>query len=165
MKCCRNTSSSELSFLRQPQNFCVDSKAQSSNQDCDRTVTTSAAVTHSTLFDIDMLSRRENIVPNSEDEFLLVTVTLKVNWVICNGNASEKERFRARKRSNYINLFLDAGTLEYVSIDLLGELAETTQSNRNMLAFTDRFNKLLMPLRNTSTIHIFREFFRNWVNV
>lgn len=59
-----------------------------------------------------------------------------------------QERLKLRKNVKELKLFASTALLEYVALDLVGELIETKRSNRYLLVISDRYPKL----ENTVTL-------------
>jgi Integrase zinc binding domain len=78
-----------------------------------------------------------------------------------------KNRIHERKRTSFLKLFPASEPLEYVSLDILGQLPKTEHGNRFLLVITDRFSKLTrtVPLRTISAFVVDKAFYENWVFV
>lgn len=78
-----------------------------------------------------------------------------------------KEGIALRKHSAPMRLFPGSSPLEYVAIDILGPLTESTQGHRFILGMTDRFSKLVraVPMRSISTLSVAKVFVRDWAFV
>ena len=78
-----------------------------------------------------------------------------------------KARIRLRKRSSKMKLFPANAPLEYVAIDILGELPRTQRGNRYLLVITDRFSKMVktVPLRRITAAVVAESFTKHWVFV
>jgi hypothetical protein len=76
-----------------------------------------------------------------------------------------KNRIKLRKHSSPLKLFPARAPLEYVAIDILGELVKTPRGNRYLLVITDRYSKLTktVPLRRITTNYIAHAFVTHWV--
>ncbi len=79
----------------------------------------------------------------------------------------EKNRIRLRRDSNLMKLFLASRPLEFVAIDILGEIIKTLRGNRFLLGITDRYSKLVrtVPLAKITAIEVANAFVPNWVLV
>lgn len=69
------------------------------------------------------------------------------------------------KHRKYINLFPAAGPLEFVALDLLGPLPETSKGYKNFLVITDPFTKLnrAIRLKGTTSSVLAQAFLNRWV--
>ena len=78
-----------------------------------------------------------------------------------------KNRVTLRKNSKQKHLFPAKAPLEFVSIDILGDLITTSQGKRFLLVITDRFSKLVrtVPLKRITEAAIALELVRHWVLV
>ena len=78
-----------------------------------------------------------------------------------------KNRIALRKRAKFVGLFPATTPLEFVSIDILGELIRTRRGNKFLLVITDRFSKLIrtVPLKRITAMEIARAFTHHWVFV
>ena len=80
-----------------------------------------------------------------------------------------RERISLRKHANYLKLFPATTPLEFVSIDILGELKETPapRNNRYLLVITDRYSKLtrVVPLKRITAYTVAKAFCESWVFV
>lgn len=67
-------------------------------------------------------------------------------------NTCAKNRVKLRQRAYLLQLFLPAGPLKSVAIDLFGSLLFTARGNQYLLMMTDRYSKLTksMLLRSIS---------------
>lgn len=76
-----------------------------------------------------------------------------------------RNRFKLRKHASTLKLFPARAPLEYVAIDLLGELIKTPRGNRYLLVMTDRYSKFtrVVPLRNITADTVAKTFVRHWV--
>ena len=66
-----------------------------------------------------------------------------------------------------MKLFTPKALLEFVAIDILGELITTKRGHRYILVISDRYSKLVrtVPLKNITAAHIAQAFVHNWVFV
>ena len=78
-----------------------------------------------------------------------------------------KNRIFLRKNKNYLKLFPAETTLEFVAIDILGELLRTPRGNRFLLVISDRFSKLArtVPLKRITAVEVAKAFVHHWVLV
>ena len=78
-----------------------------------------------------------------------------------------KNRILLRKNKNYLKLFPAEAPLEFVAIDILGELLRTPRGNRFLLVILDRFSKLAraVPLKRITAFEVAKAFVRHWVLV
>ena len=76
-----------------------------------------------------------------------------------------KNRVAVRQHGHKMKLFPAQAPLEFVSIDILGELMKTPRGNRFLLVIADRFSKLVrtVPLKSTSGAAIAQAFVTHWV--
>ena len=76
-------------------------------------------------------------------------------------------RVKLRKRAKFMRLFPAKEPLEFVSIDLLGELIRTRRGNRFLLVIVDRFSKLVrtVPMKRITAIEAAKAFGHHWVLV
>ncbi|CAN8061905.1 unnamed protein product [Agarophyton chilense] len=76
-------------------------------------------------------------------------------------------RFRGgiRKHRKYLKLFPATGPLEFVAIDLLGQLPKTKNGYQHILVITDGFSKLTraIPFKETKSTTLAIAFLNNWV--
>ena len=72
---------------------------------------------------------------------------------------------KLRKNTKEIKLFTPKAPLEFVAIDILGELITTKWGNHDILVISDRYSKLVrtVPLKNITAAHIAQAFVHNWV--
>ena len=82
------------------------------------------------------------------------------NCVTCARN-----RVLLRRNSKPMRLFPSSAPLEFLAIDLLGELIRTPRGNRFLLVITDRFSKLVrtVPLSSISAESVAKAFVTHWV--
>lgn len=87
--------------------------------------------------------------------------------VVRNCVACTEERVKLRKVTKELQLFPARAPLEFISMDLLGELITTPRKNRWLLVITDRFTKLVctVPLRRVSAAAVAKAFVHHWVFV
>lgn len=66
-----------------------------------------------------------------------------------------------------MRLFPASSPLEYVAIDILGPLTQSTQGHKFILVMTDRFSKLVraVPMRSISALSVAKVFVRDWAFV
>ena len=78
-----------------------------------------------------------------------------------------KARIKLRKKASKMKLFPAKAPLEYVSIDILGELPRTQRGNRYLLVITDRFSKLTrtVPLKRITAAVVAEAFTKHWAFV
>ena len=78
-----------------------------------------------------------------------------------------KNRIFLRKNKNYLKLFPVEAPLEFVAIDILGELLRTARGNRFLLVISDRFSKPVrtVPLKRITAFEAAKEFVHHWVLV
>ena len=78
-----------------------------------------------------------------------------------------KNRIGLHKRAKFVRLFPATTPLEFVSIDILGELIRTRRGNKFLPVITDRFSKLVrtVPLKRITAMEISRAFTHHWVFV
>ena len=71
-------------------------------------------------------------------------------------------RYKAQK---FLQLFPASGPLEFVAMDILGDLTRTSRHNRFVLVITDRFSKLTVaiPLRTITAAVVADAFLSHWV--
>lgn len=76
-----------------------------------------------------------------------------------------RNRVKLWKKKKPLKLFPAKAPLEYVSIDILGELIRSKRGNRYLLVITDRFSKLVktVPLKRITAPVIARAFIHHWV--
>ncbi|CDF40678.1 unnamed protein product [Chondrus crispus] len=76
-----------------------------------------------------------------------------------------RERVKLRKNAKEMQLFTPNAPLEFVAIDILGELMTTSRGNWYILVISDRYSKLVrtVPLKKISAAHIAQAFVHNWV--
>ena len=76
-----------------------------------------------------------------------------------------RNRIKLRKHSSTLKLFPAKAPLEFIAIDLLGELIKTPRGNRYLLVMTDRYSKLtrVVPLRNIKSDTVAKAFVNHWV--
>ena len=77
------------------------------------------------------------------------------------------ERVQLRKNTKEMKLFTPKAPLEFVAIDILGELITTKRGHRYILVISDRYSKLIrtIPLKKITAAHIAQAFVHNWVFV
>ena len=82
-----------------------------------------------------------------------------------NCTSCAKNRLLLRKNSKKLQLFPPCAPLEFVSIDILGELIRTKRGHRFLLVITDRFSKLVrtVPLKRITAADIAKAFVTHWV--
>lgn len=76
-----------------------------------------------------------------------------------------QNRAKLQKHSASMKLFPASAPLEFVSIDILGELPVTPRKNRYLLVISDRFSKLTktVPLRGITATTVAQAFCTHWV--
>ena len=81
------------------------------------------------------------------------------NCVSCAEN-----RISLRKRRNFLKLFPARAPLEFVALDILGELIKTPRGNCYMLVISDRFSKLIrtVPLKAVTASDVAKAFVHHW---
>ena len=64
------------------------------------------------------------------------------------------------KNTKEMKLFTPKAPLEFVAIDILGELITTKRGNRYILVISDRYSKLVqtVPLKKITAAHIAQAF-------
>ena len=82
-----------------------------------------------------------------------------------NGVSCAKNRISLRQHRNFLKLFPARAPLEFVAIDILGELIKTPRGNRYMLVISDRFSKLVrtVPLKKVTSSEVPKAFVHHWV--
>ena len=85
--------------------------------------------------------------------------------VVRNCISCAKNRIRLAKNRTEMKLFPSNEPLDYISIDILGELLRTPRGNRFLLVITDRFTKLTRtaPLKTISAEAVAKAFAKEWV--
>ncbi|CDF40057.1 unnamed protein product [Chondrus crispus] len=78
-----------------------------------------------------------------------------------------KARINLRKHNSELKTFPPSGPLEYIAIDILGELPRTPRGNRYLLVMTDRYSKLTrtVPLKRITAETVAQAFISHWVFV
>eukprot|EP00171_Calliarthron_tuberculosum_P021926 IDg21926t1 len=78
-----------------------------------------------------------------------------------------RERTKLRNHAAPMQLFPASSPLEFVAIDILGPLTESTKGHKFILVMTDRFSKMVraVPLRSISALTVAKVFVRDWVFV
>ena len=81
--------------------------------------------------------------------------------------ACARERVKLRKNTKEMKLFTPKAPLEFVAIDILGELITTKRGHRYILVVSDRYSKLVrtVPLQKFTAAHIAQAFVQHWVFV
>ena len=84
------------------------------------------------------------------------------NCVTCS-----KDRDKLRKRADFMRLFPAKAPLEFISINLLGELIRTKRGNKHLFVIVDRFSKLVrtVPMKRITAIEVAKAFVHHWVFV
>ncbi|CAN8062284.1 unnamed protein product [Agarophyton chilense] len=79
--------------------------------------------------------------------------------------ACAKNRVRLYRKRKSMTLFQAKAPLQYVSIDILGELIRSRRGYRYLLVITDRFSKLVrtVPLKRITAAVITQAFIKLWV--
>ncbi|CAN8075291.1 unnamed protein product [Agarophyton chilense] len=77
------------------------------------------------------------------------------------------DRVKLYKKRKKMTLFPAKAPLQFVSIDILGELIRSNQGYRYLLLITDRFSKLLrtVPLKRITALVKAQAFIKHWVYV
>ena len=78
-----------------------------------------------------------------------------------------KARIKLRKRYSKMKLFPASAPLEYVAIDIQGELPRTRRKNRYLLVVSNRFTKLVrtVPLNKITAAAVAEALTRHWAFV
>ena len=78
-----------------------------------------------------------------------------------------KARIKLRKHNSEMKTFPPSGPLEYIAIDILGELPRTPRGNRYLLLMMDRYSNLTgtVPLKRITAETVAQAFISNWVFV
>ncbi|CDF32470.1 unnamed protein product [Chondrus crispus] len=99
--------------------------------------------------------------------FYWPTMALDCYAVAKNCAACARERVKLRRNTKEMKLFTPKAPLEFVAIDILGELIITKRGNRYILVISDRYSKLVrtVPLKKISAAHIAQVFVHHWVFV
>ena len=81
--------------------------------------------------------------------------------------ACSRERVKLRKNTKEMKLFTPNALLEFVAIDILGEIISTKRGIRYILVISDRYSKLVrtVPLKKITAAHIAHAFVHHWVFV
>ena len=76
-----------------------------------------------------------------------------------------RNRIKLRRHASPLKLFPARAPLEYLAIDILGELIRTPRGNRYLLIITDRYSKLTrcVPLRRITANTVAHAFIHHWV--
>lgn len=76
-------------------------------------------------------------------------------------------RIKFRKHNSEMKLFPPSAPLEYVAIDILGELPKTKRKNKYLLIISDRFSKLVrtVPMKRITAAAVAEAFVRDWTFV
>ena len=76
-----------------------------------------------------------------------------------------RNRVRLRQHQKELRLFPASSPLEFVAIDLLGELIKTPRGNRFLLVISDRFSKLVrtVPMKTITAEAVAKAFVTHWV--
>ena len=95
--------------------------------------------------------------------------TMALAWytVAKNCAACARARVKLRKNTKEMKLFTPKAPLEFVAIDILGELITTKRGHRYILVISDRYSKLIrtVPLKKITAAHIAQAFVPHWVFV
>jgi transposase InsO family protein len=80
-------------------------------------------------------------------------------------SCASKQLKRGRKRSAPLTIFPPDRPLEFIAMDILGPLPETTRKNRYFLCIGDRFTKLALavPLEEQTAYAVALDFMDRWV--
>ncbi|CDF36419.1 unnamed protein product [Chondrus crispus] len=99
--------------------------------------------------------------------FYWPTLALDCYAVAKNCAACARERVKLRKNTKELKLFTPKAPLEFVAIDILGELITTKRGNRYTPVISDQYSKLVrtVPLKKISAAHIAQAFVHHWVFV
>ncbi|CDF35613.1 unnamed protein product [Chondrus crispus] len=99
--------------------------------------------------------------------FYWPTMALNCYAVAKNCATCARERVKLRRNTKQMKLFTPKAPLEFVAIDILGELITTKRGNRYILVISDRYSKLVrtVPLKKISAAHIAQAFVHHWVFV
>ena len=99
--------------------------------------------------------------------FYWVSMSLDCYAVSRNCTTCAKNRILLRKNATQMTLFPAQSPLEFVSIDILGELIATKRGHRFILVITDRFSKLVrtVPLKKITAVAVAQAFVTHWVFV
>ena len=78
-----------------------------------------------------------------------------------------KNRIFLQKNKNYLKLFPAEAPLEFVAIDILGELLRITRGKRLSLVISESFSKLVktVPLERISAVEVAKAFLHHWILV
>lgn len=109
------------------------------------------------IHQIGKTSRRPKTVQNAEQIILLAYDGPKLFRSIQElPRIGTRERVKLRSNTKEMKLITPAGPLEFVAIDILGDLITTKRENRYILVITDRYSKLVpaVPLKSISATHI-----------
>ena len=81
--------------------------------------------------------------------------------------ACAREWVKLRKNTKEMKLFTLKAPLEFVAIDILGDLITTKRGNRYILVISEGYSKLVrtIPLKKISAAHIAHAFVHHWVFV
>ena len=76
-----------------------------------------------------------------------------------------RNNVKLRRYSKNLSLFPARAPLEFIAIDILGELIKTARGNRFLLVITDRFSKLVrtVPLKRITARAVAQAFVTHWV--
>ena len=71
-----------------------------------------------------------------------------------------KERIKLQMHNSELKTVHPLGPLEYIAIDILGELPRTPRGNRYLLVMTDRYSKLTttVPLKSITVETVAQKF-------
>ncbi|CDF38512.1 unnamed protein product [Chondrus crispus] len=108
---------------------------------------------------------RQETLQDNQKIFYWPTMALDCYAVAKNCAACARERVKLRRNTNEMKLFTPKAPLEFVAIDILGELITTKRGNRYILVISDRYSKLVrtVPLKKISVAHIAQAFVHHWV--
>lgn len=78
-----------------------------------------------------------------------------------------KTRIQLRKHTTHMKLFPSYSPIDFVAIDILGELIRSKNGNRHLLVISDRCTKLVrtVPLNTINAKVVAHAFVHNWVFV
>ena len=78
-----------------------------------------------------------------------------------------KARIKLRKHNAKLKTFPPMGPLEFIAIEILGELPRTPRGNRYLLVISDRYSKLTrtVPLKKIPAETVAQAFVSHWVFV
>lgn len=85
--------------------------------------------------------------------------------IVADCDSCVKAKGIVRKHQNYLKLFLAAGPLEFLAMDLLCPLPKTNNGNKHVLVITDRFSKICraVPPPNIELATVTQAFLKPWL--